>query len=278
MRKFIHAIVILLLAFGAVSGQSDLEIITFDDDDSRSTRNNDPTFLIIKTNPLSMISGRQFIEAEYPLTNFLSVEGGLGLTFGPVVSSVETVYSELYNQLSTPECTSTNFEPAFDVCDQQLYRDFSIRNYNVGGWISTAVKFYYYNDAPNEAYISLNLKYHTDNYDVLQIKTQNTLERETDVYADETVRNFDYTVRLGYQTLFSPLTTDVFLGVGIRSINETRLDTGFDGTTATFVNKFQNQSSAILIAEAGVRIGIELTKPGTSSSKKKKKKKRRRRR
>ncbi len=102
--------------------------------------------------------------------------------------------------------------------------------------------------------------------------------RELDVYADETVRNFDYSVRAGFQTLFSPLTTDAFIGVGIRSRNETRLDIGLDRETSLITNKFQTLSSSTILLEAGIRIGLEVTRPATTSSKKKKKKKKRRRR
>lgn len=278
MIKFIYTLVFLILTIGSSFGQDDLEIITFDDDGPRTSRNIDPTFLVIKTNPLSMISGRQFVEIEYPILDFLSVEGGLGLTFNPVIGSFQNVYTQIYNELTTPACSSTNFEPGFDICDQAFYNDFSIRNTNLGGWISTGIKFYYYNTAPEDAYISLNLKYHTNNYDVLQAQETNVFVRELDVYADETVRNFDYSVRAGFQTLFSPLTTDAFIGVGIRSRNETRLDIGLDRETSLITNKFQTLSSSTILLEAGIRIGLEVTRPATTSSKKKKKKKKRRRR
>lgn len=280
-------IIILIFLFffstGNLSAQNndELEVITFDDDGPSSSNqyNNLQTQLIIKSSPLSFLFGRQFIEVEYPLTNYFTVEGGVGFTFQPVISGYQNIYAELYYETITDfDCDSPNYDEGNNYCDQSDYSNYDIRNTNLGPWLSGAIKFYFYNDAPDEYYLSLNLKYHRDNYRVLQVEENINFIRSSDNYAKEYVNNLDYTVRAGYQTLFSPLTADLFVGIGIRNINQSRLDVGFDLGKDTWTNSFQQLSSTNILLESGVRIGFELLKNNPPEKSPNKKKKRRRRR
>lgn len=269
---------LLLLIFtfctATIYAQDDLEIITFEDGKKTTTsKNNVSNQLVIKSNPLSFLYGRQFFEAEYLLTDYFTIEGGVGLTFAPLLTGYESIYSEFYYNIINDgnDCTSVNFDPQFDFCDQQLYSDFDIRNTNIGPWLSGALKFYVYNDALDGPYISLNLKYYRNNYEVLTVEEDIDFIRSTSNYQKETVSNLDYTVRLGSQTIYNPLITDWFIGLGVRNINQNRLDVGFDRGKDTWTNSSQSTKNSTFVVELGVRLGFFIAKKTPKSRSKKKK-------
>ncbi len=268
-------ILITLFTINPTQAQEDLEIITFDNDSNSSNRNASNTWAVIKTNPVSFIFGQQFVELEYLITDYLSVEGGVGLTFRPTLQEFEATYIEVLNDIISPECTSTNYEQGFDFCDANLYNDFSIRKTGLGPWLSLGAKFYIFNDAMDGPYISLNLKYHRNNYQVLKVEEDINFMRTVDDYVGENQSNFDYTVRYGTQVLFGPLTTEYFVGVGIRNITQNRLDVGFDIGKDTWTNSFQTTTNSIFHFETGVRLGLEFQKAQKKSTKKKKRRRRR---
>ena len=270
MIKFTHTF-FFLFAISFAFAQSDTEIITFGDDNDYEERKQVETLLIIKTNPLSMISGRQFVEVEKPLTDFLTIEGGAGLTFSPAINGVQSIYTELFNSPSSIGCSSPNFGPEANYCDQDDYSNFNIRSTKPGVWLTGSLKFYFYNDAPDDFYISLNLRYSTNRFDVQKaIPTEIPLQRDPSSLQSESVGNLDYTVRFGFQSLYSPLVSDFFIGIGLRRANHNRLDIGFDGATSEYVNAMQEFSTSRLLFESGVRLGFEVSK-----NQKKKRKRRR---
>lgn len=276
-KRGIAVLLVFSCVFTVAIAQDDLEIITFDDD-SRSSSSKDyvGTQLVIKSNPLSFLYGRQFVEGEYALTDYLTLEGGIGVTFLPRLSGTQNIYAEAYREIFLQEeCSSPNYEGSLDFCDQNLYDDYSIRKASVGPWLTGALKFYLFNDALDGSYISLNLKYHRNNYQVLTVEETLNFQRTDSDYVNEYVSNLDYTVRAGLQTIFDPLVTDAFVGIGIRSINQNRLDIGIDPGMDAYTNSFHQSSSSGLVIEVGIRLGIGISKKAPAKSKKKKKKRRR---
>lgn len=283
MLRHLTLILFLCCLIGGLDAQNndEVEIITFDDDGPKSSikTKNLKSLLIVKSSPLSFLFGWQFIELEYPLTEYLTIEGGIGVTFQPIISEYQNIYADIYfeeygNNLG---CESPNYESDYNYCDQKEYSNYNIRNTKLGPWLSGALKLYLYN-APDDVYLSLNLKYHRDNYRIFKVEENIDFIRTSDDFDRENVNNLDYTVRLGYQALFSPLTADFFIGLGIRSINQNRLDVGFDTTKGTWTNSSQNLVGSALLLESGVRIGLEFAKHNPTSKSSGKRKKRRRRR
>lgn len=270
-------LLMFIFSFVAISAQDDLEIITFDND-TRSSRSGNSTlpFGVIKTNPISFVFGQQFVEMEYLITDYFSVEGGVGLTFKPTLQEFQNSYLAFINEIITQDCVSSNFDPSFDYCDDFEFNNFEIRNVRLGARVSGAAKFYLYNDALDGQYIALNVLYKRENYEVLMIEETVDFQRSTTDYVNESINNFDYTVRYGYQNLYNPLVTDYFVGIGVRNTNQNRLDVGFDPTAGTWVNAKQTLKNSTLRFEIGVRLGLELATASASNKKKKKKKRRRR--
>ena len=191
-----------------------------------------------------------------------------------MLQDFQNFYLEIVDQLTTQECVSSNFDSSFDYCDDFEFNDFSIRNVKVGARVSGAAKFYLSNDALDGSYISLNLLYQRENFEVLTVEESINFER-SDQYINESINHFDYTIRCGFQTLYQPLATDYFVGIGVRNTSQNRLDVGFDPGLNTWVNATQTLRNSVLRFEVGVRLGLELATKSAPSKKKKKKKRRR---
>lgn len=241
------------LVFGQKKKSTDVEIIVFDDDDSSSKKKKKEkdylSVILIKTNPISNIFGKQYIEIEKPLKDFITLEAGLGITFKRVTSDYFSIYSELLND----NCQSTIWSKGEDYCDD--YRDFTIRNTKLGFIGSISPKFYFYSSAPEDGYISFVLKYSTRNYEVQKIEENSfSLERIKNEFESENSKSFDFSVRYGYQTIYSRMLTDFFIGIGIKNTTETRQDIGLsvNGFQAP-VQSFKKQE---LLLEAGIKVGL----------------------
>lgn len=259
--RYFYLFLLLLSFFSSFSQEkksSDTEIIIFDDDDTDGNDDNSyRSSIVFKTNPISAFFGTQFIEIEKPIFDFLSLEVGAGLTFHNYISSIIQVNNP-YTEISKASCASNNWPVNRDYCDE--YSDYTFRSTDLGFTGMAALKLYFGNTAPDGTYLSFNVQYINNNYQVQKIDEGFSSEKRlANEFDNEIVNNLEYSIRLGWQTLHNPLISDLFVGVGIRNSHQTRQDLGYN-EKGLLQNAMQTFKKNNLILVGGFRIGIHTSK------------------
>ena len=227
----------------------DVEIIDFGDD-KKPTKARDYKGTIFKTSPTTFIFGRQSLEWEKQVKDFLSLQIGLGLTFGPLFDLSE-INQELRPDLVS-FCESTQW--AFDECD--YYSDNSIRKGGIGPLVSFSPRLFFESEGFEGAYIAPVLRWSSSKYKVQQVAAGEAFLSRTEARQDEYSRNFDLVVHYGNQYLFPQLTFEWFVGGGVRLNHSLRQDVGVDATGA-YQNGERDFKQRSLRGEVGIRVGFQ---------------------
>ena len=205
---------------------------------------------IFKTSPTTFIFGRQSLEWEKQVKDFLSLQVGLGLTFGPLFDLSE-INQELRPDLVS-FCESTQW--AFDECD--YYSDNSIRKGGIGPLVSFSPRLFFESEGFEGAYIAPVLRWSSSKYKVQQVAAGEAFLSRTEARQDEYSRNFDLVVHYGNQYLFPQLTFEWFVGGGVRLNHSLRQDVGVDATGA-YQNGERDFKQRSLRGEVGIRVGFQ---------------------
>ncbi len=235
--------------------ESNIEIIEFGEDGELDDNSTPLSGYVIKTSPTSYLFGSQFVEIEKYATDYLSIQAGLGLTFKPLAGEL---YANILDELDEDggdDCDSEIWGQG-DICDD--YNDFSIRTYKPGFLISGSARLFFDDDSMDGGYFAMKLRYSTAKYQVQDIiQNAGSLERLEGTFVPESVKRFDIIGHYGYQTLYSKLTAEYFLGIGARIRNESRQDIGRNefGLIQGQIRKFKKTGLRI---EGGIRIGFQL--------------------
>ncbi|MCC6279543.1 MAG: hypothetical protein IT262_03020 [Saprospiraceae bacterium] len=256
------AILLLLACFFAnnLSAQRDkkkpnrdVEIIDFGDTDNNSQKETVYHGLILKTSPVSFIFGRQPIELEKEMNDFLSLQAGAGVTFEPLWSA----YDELLNEINDEFNGSTESELwASDEPDN--YADYSIRTGKIGLQFSVSPRLFFDSDGYEGMYIAPVFRYSTQKFEVQKVREGVPyLERNPDDLQQESIKNMDLMVHYGGQTLYPKLTLEWFIGAGIRFSDNRRQDVGYDFLflAGNGERSFKDKKFRL---ETGIRVGFQL--------------------
>lgn len=229
----------------------DVEIITFgnDENDKESISYRD---MIIKTSPGSFIFGKLPFEVEKELNDFISIQGGLGLTFSSVTDSWGEALAELDGY---DYCNSTQWNS--DYCDDPY--DYSYRNGKIGYIASLSARLFWDQDGFEGAYIAPVVRYSTRRSDAQRIdESQGSEVRLMDSFDEESDKNLDLVVHYGAQYLNETITWEYFVGLGIR--RQTRLiqDLGYDNNFDLRNGDLQEIKRNVIRYEVGLRVGFRL--------------------
>ncbi len=231
----------------------DVEVIDFGDDED--SKKDDKTYksIIIKTSPISFIFGRQPFEIEKEITDYLSLQAGLGLTFLPIIN-YQNIIGEEIEGLGDYSCESTQW--ANDECD--YYADYTIRKGSVGYMASFSPRLFFGSDGFDGGYIAPMVRFSQRKFEVQKVlEGTPSLERAPNEYQPEKVKSIDFGVQYGYQTIYPKLTFEWFAGVGARISNNLRQDIGrdLDGNYGNGASEFKSRKFRF---EAGIRVGFQL--------------------
>ncbi|HMT54964.1 MAG TPA: hypothetical protein PKC06_17050 [Saprospiraceae bacterium] len=207
--------------------------------------------IIIKTSPISPLSGKGIIEVEREVTDYMSIQVGLGLTFKSLLN-ISLV--NVLNDDSEEFHESTLWE--YDITDD--FNDFTIRKVKPGFVFSISPRFFYESDGFEGSYIAPVFRYSTYNYSVKPIlEIPGEIIREASYSTDESVKNIDLLVHYGTQVLYPKLTTEYFIGLGARLETANRQDLGIDSSGVNR-NGIAEIKKTTFLLEGGVRIGFQL--------------------
>lgn len=251
--------VMLLLTFQLMGQKSkknkrdkDVEIIDFGDDGGQGETDPYGDF-IIKTNPFSYMFGWQFVEVERTIAPFFTVQGGLGVTFKPLL---QDTYAEFIDELRE----GPNYESEWSNDYPDDYSDYSIRSQKIGLLYSANFKLYFDDDAPDGSYFGFTARIANKRYEVQKVDETYTgggVLRLPNDFQDEKVRNLDLVGYYGYQLLYDKLTTEYFVGLGARLSKHTRQDIGSNSSFGYKNGEIEFKESLVRY-EVGVRIGFQL--------------------
>lgn len=209
--------------------------------------------LIIKTSPTSFILGNQPFEVEKYMTDYLSLQAGIGITFAPLIGEEYNDIIAAIDEEGQRYCESDQWTQ--DFCDD--YQDYDVRRYKPGFLISGSARLYFDNDAMDGSYFGFLLRYSTVNLEVQDVIGIGNVERIEDQWLSESIKRFDIVGHYGYQTVYDKLTAEYFLGLGARFRNESRQDVGFSASNLA-QSAFRSIKETGLRVEAGLRIGFQL--------------------
>ncbi len=258
------ATLILLCCFGAstiafaqkgkTKPKTEVEVIDFGEDSSGKSK--EPTTykgIILKTSPISFVFGRQPVELEKEINDFMSLQIGAGITFAPLWTSYGDLTAELLDE-SDGYCESEQW--AYDECD--YYSDYTIRTGKVGLLFSLSPRFFFESDGYEGMYVAPLLRFSTQKFGVQEVEEGLPyIERNPNRLQEESIKNFDLLVHYGSQALYPKLAVDWFIGAGIRFRNNQRQDVGLDDFFMAG-NGERNFKDKKFRLEAGIRIGFQL--------------------
>ncbi|MBK8621030.1 MAG: hypothetical protein IPN79_04545 [Saprospiraceae bacterium] len=244
---------------GAKSSSVDKEttVIVFGDEEEAEERNEKKRklkMINIKTSPFSFVRGVQLLEIEKELTSVVSLQAGVGATFKGVLSLDSEFFSDIlaFDEFEDGVYESSNFDTNRDISD--FYNEDRVQK--TGFAFTVSPRFFLDADGFEGQYLSPAYTYRQLNYE-----TPSVVENSSQVVFDPS--NFDkesktisnLSVRYGVQYLFdSNITTDMFLGVGLRFVNESRQDLGYNNFGRVERQFHQIKSNGFLF-EFGVRVG-----------------------
>lgn len=266
LQKWRLLLLISLFACGCLSpvfGQKekekrDVQIIDFGADDETGEGKKRVNYgLIIKTNPISFLFGHQTLEVEKEITDLISVQGGVGLTFA-MQALGELDLASLYGlgwEGSRSYCQSEQWVQ--DFCDD--YDDYTYREQKTGVKFAFSTRLFFNNEGFEGSYISPAVTWSRLRYQALMADetfSQNPQYTGQD-YQPEFEAYTDFTVRYGYSILYEKLTAEAFAGIGLRKRKAERQDLGRDAA-GTIRNGMRQIEESNLRFEVGLRIGFQL--------------------
>jgi hypothetical protein len=270
--KITFQIVLILLSFCInVDAQSkkknqksksvkDVEIIDFDSDEKGSKSGDKSpslyTFnhMIIKTNPFLPIFGKGIVEVEREINDFMSIQVGVGATFKTF--SFDGELGDLLGGDFYDEGVCESDLWVNDECD--FYGNSEYHKRKVGFLVSVQPRFYFNSEGFEGYYIAPVFKYSYNPYGARSVvETKNALIYSDDFDFDERKTYTDFSARIGAQGLFPRLTSEYFLGGGIRLENSARQDIG-RGTNLVYMNGTRKTKESRFFLEFGLRFGFQL--------------------
>ena len=241
----------IISSFAQEPQDDDVEVITFGNDE-KTDKDYKYKDMIIKTSPTAFIFGKMPFEIEKEVTDFLSVQAGLGLTFSSVTDAWGEALAELDNY---DYCTSTQWDN--DYCDNPY--DNSYRNGKTGFMASLSARLFWDQDGFDGGYIAPVVRYSTRRSNAQMIdESQRSEERLMDSFDEENDKNLDLVVHYGAQYLNETITWEYFVGLGVRRQTRLLQDLGYDNNFNLRNGGLQEIKRNQILYEIGLRVGFRL--------------------
>jgi len=251
------AVIFLSFSYSATcqtrkKSNSNVEIIDFGENQKKAAEKSRHP-MIIKTSPVSPIFGKALFELEREVTEYLSLQVGLGATFKPLVNlSLTNLIFEVEG--NTGSCESELW--AYDYCDD--YEDLEIRRSVPSFLVSFSPRFFFESDGFEGSYIAPKIGYSKNKFEVQSIVEDfGEITRNPTYDVDESITKLDFVVHFGSQILYPKLSLEYFVGVGASNETSIRQDIGRDAIGRNG-NGLSETKSTKLLLEGGMRLGFQL--------------------
>lgn len=230
-----------------IEPQKQVEVIRFSDDsDGRKTKGVSGQD-IIKTAPLSFLLGYFPVFYERELADWLGLQGGVGITFKPAVSNIQ---SGLYSEFFPDNC---------DGYDCGNYYDYSYRKAKIGYMLALSPRLYFSSDGLDGSYLAPEVRLYSRRSEAQRPDPDNSYElvRLAGQYDSEKIRFTDLMVHYGWQSLYPRLSVDLSIGVGVRRISGA-WQTVYQDNFGFFYSTTEAKKESRFRFDVGLRVGFQL--------------------
>ena len=245
----------LSITVSAQKTTSDVEVITFGSRDKTTKTALQSRDWVVKTNPMSFITGNQMIFVERRLSDYFTIEGGVGVTFKSVINLDDEFLEdalEIY-----PEAQLDNWGTG-----EYNYSESSIPNFKItptlGRKLSISPRLYFEEESPEGWFMAIAFTHIRRNYNVPKVTETKYISNtyptiSTDNFQQNRTLN-NLSLRLGGQFLFDKISLEFIMGAGVGYRTDSRLDVGID-KNRIWRNKTQEYKMTLPIFELGMRVG-----------------------
>jgi hypothetical protein len=206
---------------------------------------------IVKIAPLGFVDGSFPVFYERRITEFFSVQAGVGLT------SRNYMRGLMQDARSSIDLNDNNGTPTTTDLSEKIY-SFSDRSPKLGFMFSVQPRFYFDSDAPNDGFMGISYNFYRYNFDIPALVTSSTTSSgyaATGPIQNENEKISDIMVAFGDQILFDKLVLEFSSGIGIRNVNGLKYTATQDPTTNEIDNGFGNYKQTLFNYEISVRVG-----------------------
>jgi len=179
---------------------------------------------IIKFAPLGFLTGTFPVYYEHVVSNFFSVQTGLGFTSRNYVRSFIQKTSQ---DASDNSNLNINYpwdpiEPISDLSEKSY--NFQYRSTKPGFMFSVQPRLYFENDAPDGVYMGVSYDFYRYNFNTSGMRRVDTINnRNVTQRGGPLKKEFenisDFMVTFGYHDVYDHLSVDYSIGMGIRNVS-----------------------------------------------------------
>jgi hypothetical protein len=210
---------------------------------------------VIKIAPLGFLKGCIPVYYERRITDFLAIQGGVGLT------TRNYIRAAIYNATSDDNTGSgfsytwwnTTATGTVSDDDNELY-NFDYRKPKLGYFASLQPRIYFESEAPDGSFLGLSFDHYKYNFESQQLVGDGTSTRGT-----KTVKEFeqmtDIMVLFGYQSVYDHITLEYTTGIGVRNIKGEKYATAMN-SSGKYVDGIGSYKKTALNFELSLKVGF----------------------
>lgn len=207
----------------------------------------------IKIAPLGFVSGTFPVYYERVISDFFTVQGGVGITSRNYVRNTFQSIDPI-----TPIYPWSNNYSLSDLADNTL--EMGNRKPNLGFLLSVQPRIYFNSEAPDESFMSISYDFYRYNFSIPGIVYNSNLNeyKHTGSNKKEHENISDLMVGFGYQDVYDRLSIEYSTSIGIRNVKGSKYvyATGTDnsGNPITF-DDFAPYKQTLFNYNIGIRVG-----------------------
>ena len=211
----------------------------------------------IKIAPLGFVSGTFPIYAERIITDFFSVQAGLGITSRNYIRNAFQTVSDNFIAPAYPWSQNS----LTDQVDGAL--DLGNRKSSLGFLFSVQPRIYFESDAPDGSYMSVSYDFYRYNFTIPGLVNTNTdpLGSPTYQYVGKNKKEHenisDLMVWFGYQDVYDRISIDYSTGLGIRNVKGSKYYFAEDYSTGglTTLEGYAPYKQTLFNFNIGIKVG-----------------------
>ena len=207
----------------------------------------------IKIAPLGFVSGTFPVYYERVISDFFTVQGGVGITSRNYVRNTFQSIDPI-----TPVYPWSNNYSLSDLADNTL--EMGNRKPNLGFLLSVQPRIYFNSEAPDESFMSISYDFYRYNFSIPGIVYNSNLNeyKHTGSNKKEHENISDLMATFGYHDVYDHLSIDYSVGMGIRNVRGIKYYYGIEnfGTPPiTPIEGFADYKQTTFNFNLGIKVG-----------------------
>jgi hypothetical protein len=210
---------------------------------------------IIKIAPLGFLKGSIPVYYERRITDFFTIQAGVGVTTRNYVRGL------MYNALDGDNVNKDNSNYTWSGgytgdnygADDGLF-DFTYRTAKPGYMVSLQPRIYFDSEAPDGGFLAIAFDSYKYNFESQMLKGDGSSTRGKNTMKEYEKLN-DIMALFGYQAVHDRITVEYTTGIGIRNIKGEKYATAVDGN-GKYIDGIANYKKTTLNVELSIKVGF----------------------